>query len=120
MQPGNILIENIDIGQVKVCDFGLSMVVAKQGALREGTTDNVRCYGTPAYAAPGQGMCYFPLPFLLKCNYRITNGAARRKSGCLFIRYYVRAIFIYSSRARYLVFRGLCSLLINNTQQFLW
>ncbi|PRP87207.1 hypothetical protein PROFUN_01469 [Planoprotostelium fungivorum] len=43
LKPANVLIENLSKGQVKVCDFGLSMV---------GQSTSETVYGTPQYAAP--------------------------------------------------------------------
>jgi Protein kinase domain/PH domain len=47
LKPGNILIENLLHGKVKVCDFGLSAV---QSAVSGEPAKVV--YGSPAYAAP--------------------------------------------------------------------
>jgi serine/threonine protein kinase len=48
LKPGNILIENLDEGKIKICDFGLAKLGEKKG-IDDGT------FGTPQYAAPELG-----------------------------------------------------------------
>ncbi len=57
LKPGNILVENVDEGRVKVCDFGLSKVKTlcysrSQVLTSNNSTITTTSYGTPAYAAP--------------------------------------------------------------------
>jgi len=48
LKPGNILVEHLEYGNVKVCDFGLSTIT--QGHQDGQMTKNT--FGSPSYAAP--------------------------------------------------------------------